>query len=319
MVTGGLGFIGSNITKKFLEAGFEVVVMDNLFLGEERNVFFLKKTYKDKLKVVLGDVRDIRFLREILRKVDYVIHEAAVSSASMFDDAPQIGVEVNIIGFQNILEISRRLGNIKKIIYASTSSLYGAFDPPHREDLPVYPRTFYEYTMFAREHLARIYYENYGVKIIGMRYFSIYGPNEQHKLRYANIITQFLWLMLKKKRPKIYGDGNQTRDFTYVSDVAEATLLAIENDDVEFGILNVGTGIETTFNDVVRMLNDELGTDIQPIYMENPIKKYVYRTQADTSKIKKILGFKPKIKVRQGIKYQIDFYKPIINQIPEEW
>lgn len=318
LVTGGCGFIGSNIARKLLDRGYEVTILDNLFLGKEENIMPLKIQYRDCIKFIEGDVRNANLLIDLMKKCDYVIHEAAVSSAPMFNADPREGIHVNICGFNNVLELARRL-KIKKIVYATTSSLYSMFDPPHKEDMPVKPRTFYEYTMFAREHLSRIYYEMYGVKSVGVRYFSIYGPNELHKLRYANIITQFLWRMIKNKQPIIYGDGTQTRDFTFVYDAAEATIMAMENEDVECDVFNVGTGIETSFNDIVKILNDVLGTDIEANYVSNPIKKYVYRTCADTTKAEKILGFRAKIKVREGIKIIVDEYRGLIDKIPDEW
>lgn len=318
LVTGGCGFIGSNIVRILLEKGYNVYVLDNYFLGKRENVEILGSKYRGKIKIIEGDVRDTQLLSDIIKKCDYVIHEAAVSSAPMFNKDPREGIYVNISGFCNVLELSRRFG-IKKVVYASTSSLYSAFSPPHREDLPVYPRTFYEYTMFAREHMARIYYETYGLRSVGMRYFSIYGPNELHKLRYANIITQFLWRMLKNKPPVIYGDGSQTRDFTYVEDAAIATIMAMENEDVECDVLNVGTGRETTFKQIVKLLNNALGKNIEPIYVENPIKKYVYRTCADITKIQRVLGFKPKVTVEEGIERQVRTYSALIDKIPEDW
>lgn len=318
LITGGCGFIGSNVARELLERKYEVIILDNLFLGKEENIIHLKAKYRDSIKFVKGDVRDSKLLLDIMRKCDFVIHEAAISSAPMFDEDPRTGVHVNICGFNNVLELARRL-KIKKIVYASTSSLYSMFEPPHREDMPVNPRTFYEYTMFAREHMSRIYYEMYGVKSVGLRYFSIYGPNEIHKLGYANIITQFLWRMMKNKQPVIYGDGTQTRDFTFVYDAAEATRIAMENEDIECDIFNVGTGIETTFKDVVKILNDILGTDIEAKYIPNPIKKYVYRTRADTSKAERILGFKAKVMVREGIEMLVDVYRGFIDKIPDEW
>ena len=146
-----------------------------------------------------------------------------------------------------------------------------------------------------------------------------YGPNELHKLRFANIITQFLWCFLKDKPPIIYGDGSQTRDFTYVDDAAEATILAMESEDVECEVFNVGTGVETSFKEIVRILQDTLGKDIEPKYVPNPIKKYVYRTKADTTKIQKSLGFRATVEVREGIKRVVDIYSRVVDEIPNEW
>ena len=318
MITGGAGFIGSNIARILLERGYRVYVLDDFFLGRRSNIRWLEARYRENIRVIEGSVLDPAILSRIMSKCHYVIHEAAYSSAPMFDSDPRQGINVNILGFSNVLEIARR-SNIRKVVYASTSSLYGGFDPPHREDLPVSPRTFYEYTMFAREHIARIYYDAYGVRSVGMRYFSVYGPNELHKGRYANVVTQFLWCMLKNKQPVIYGDGTQTRDFIYVDDVAEATILAMENEDLACDVINVGTGVETSFNEVIRLLQDACSRDVTPIYVENPIRRYVYRTRADTAKAERILGFKAKVSVGEGVRKLVGIYSKIVDEIPEEW
>ena len=316
-MTGGCGFIGRNIAELLLKRGFDVYIIDNLFLGQRENIFTLQVKYKNRIKFVYGDVTDPIVMSEITKKVDYIIHMAAVSSAPMFNEDPRRGIYVNIYGFNNILELARRF-KLKKVIYASTSSLYSGLDPPHKEDMPVIPKTFYEYSMFAREHLSRIYYEFYGLKSIGLRFFSIYGPYEQHKLQYANVVTQFLWMVLKGDKPIIYGDGTQTRDFTFVGDVAKVVVEALES-DIECEILNVGTGIELSFNDVIKVLKEVLEKDFEVKYVENPIKKYVYRTRADTTKLKRMLGFVPKTNLREGIEHIYRFYSKIIDRIPEYW
>ena len=311
LVTGGAGFIGSNIVEGLLEAGFEVVAVDNLFLGVKDYWSEFEERFGDRFSGVVGDVRDYKLLGRVASDVDFVVHMAAASSLPMFVPDPREGVEVNILGFLNVLELARRHDNVDKVIYASTSSIYGAFVPPHREDLPVFPRMFYEYSMYAREHAARIYNDLYGVKAFGLRFFSIYGPREQHKGKFANIVTQFLWLMRKGERPVIFGDGSQTRDFTFVKDVVEVVKRIIDNDKLELEVFNVGTGVETTFNEVVSLLNDVLGTSIEPIYKENPIKNYVYRTQADTRKIVKLLGYKPSTPLSEGLKFIKEYYEGV--------
>ena len=311
LVTGGAGFIGSNIVEGLLESGFEVVALDNMSLGTKDYWGEFSERFGDRFTGVEGDVKDYDLLERVASDVDFVVHMAAASSLPMFVPDPREGVEVNVLGFLNVLELARRHDNIGKVIYASTSSIYGAFVPPHREDLPVFPRMFYEYSMYAREHAARIYNDLHGVKTFGLRFFSIYGPREQHKGKFANIVTQFLWLMRKGDRPVIFGDGSQTRDFTFVKDVVEVVKRIIQDSKLELEVFNVGTGVETTFNEVVKLLNDILGTDIEPVYRENPIKNYVYRTQADTRKLEKLLGYKPNTPLIDGLKFIKEYYSDI--------
>lgn len=309
LVTGGAGFIGSNIVERLLNEGFNVIALDNFYLGKKDYWDEYREKFGDKFNGVVGDVRDYGVLDKVGKNVDYIVHMAAASSLPMFVPDPREGVEVNVLGFLNVLELARRNDNIKKVIYASTSSIYGAFVPPHSEDLPVFPRMFYEYSMFAREHAARIYNDLYGVKSIGLRFFSIYGPREEHKGKFANIVTQFLWLMSKEERPVIFGDGSQTRDFTYVGDVAEVVYRLIRDRKLECEVFNVGTGIETSFNEIVELLNDLLQKDIKPIYKPNPIKNYVYRTRASTKKLEKLLGYKPSTPLREGAKMILEYYR----------
>ena len=308
LVTGAAGFIGSNLVEKLLKEKVKVYALDDFRLGYKTYLEELAKKYGDQLIIVSGDVRDAELIDKLVSKVDVVFHQAAVSSTTMFYEDPREGVEVNVNGFLNILQ-SARIHKIKRVVYASTSSIYVAVKPPHREDAVVTPKTFYEYTFWMREHAARIYYDFYGVESVGLRYFSIYGPREQHKKKYANIVTQFLWGMLEDKPPVIYGDGTQTRDFTFVEDVVRANILAATVEDIGAEVFNVGTGRNVTFNNVVKILNDKLGTDLQPVYVNNPIKNYVYHTKADTTKAEKILGFKARVSLEEGIEKIIEYYK----------
>jgi len=157
LVTGGAGFIGSNIVEKLLKEGFHVIALDNLYLGKKDYWVEFSERFEERFEGVVGDVRDYSVLERVGDSIDFVVHMAAASSLPMFVPDPREGVEVNVLGFLNVLELARRHDNVKKVIYASTSSIYGAFVPPHSEDLPVFPRTFYEYSMFARAQAARLY------------------------------------------------------------------------------------------------------------------------------------------------------------------
>ena len=314
LVTGGAGFIGSHVVEELVKKGHKVVAIDNLYLGKPENLKEIIEAYPDRVIFIQGDVRDAELIIKIVKEheIEAISHQAAVSSAPMFIPDPREGVEANILGFLNILEAARRF-DIEKVVYASTSSIYNILPPPHREDMNVKPRTFYEYSLWMREHAARIYHDLYRIETIGLRYFSIYGPREQHKGKYANIISQFIWKIMKGEPPVIYGDGTQTRDFTYVKDVAEANIIALEKKGIGGEVFNIGTGRETSFNQIVELINRFLGTNIKPKYVPNPIKNYVYRTQADTTKAEKVLGFKAKTDLETGVKITIEYYKNILK------
>jgi UDP-glucose 4-epimerase len=300
LVTGGTGFIGSNLAIRLLSDGHEAVILDDMSLGKEANI--------PEVKAVRGDVLDAGLVDRLCKGLDGAFHDAARSSSPMFSPDPRIGVDTNLRGFMNVMECARKYDF--PVVYASTSSLYSKCSPPHSEGMQVKPGSFYEYTFYAREHAASLYAELYGLSVVGLRYFSVYGPHEEHKGKYANNITQFIWEMLKGKAPVIFGDGTQTRDFTYVEDVVEANILAM-NSGLKGAVFNVGTGVETSFNQMVAQLNNELGMEAKPEHVPNPIKNYVYRTKADTNKAEKELGFKAKVPLAEGIKKTVKYYKQL--------
>lgn len=294
LVTGGAGFIGSNIanTIRKEDSQAEVIVLDDLSMGTTSNL-------SEGIKFVQGSVMDFELVQRLTAGCDYIFHDAAKSSSPMFKGDPRIGVEVNTMGFMNIMEAAKR-NDVKKVVYASSSSIYNGLPMPFKESYAVVTKTFYEASFYCREILARSYYLENAVPCIGLRYFSVYGPNEKHKGKFANNISQFLWDMTKGNSPVIYGDGNQSRDFTMVEDVVQANLLAMKS-KTEFGIYNVGTGVKTTFNEVIATINQKLGSDIRPTYVNNPIKNYVQDTLADISHIESELHYKPKWTVDVGI------------------
>lgn len=306
LITGGAGFIGSNIAEALVDASHDVIVLDNFSLGRRENL----SKIEDKIEIVEGDVRNTETLEPLVKGTDYVFHEAAASSAPMFERDPRAGTDINVNGFLNVLEFSRKRG-VSGVIYASTSSLYGGISGRQKEDACVVPPNFYSVTKLAREHLARLYTKNYGLQTVGFRYFSVYGPHERPKGRYANIISQFLWEMQEDRPPVIFGDGRQSRDFTFVADVVRANILAMEaiekkKDGVSGESFNVGTGRAATFNDIVKLLNVAMKKKIKAKYVRNEIKNYVQDTLADLSKAKKFLGYSPEFPLKEGIEKTIE-------------
>ena len=299
LVTGGAGFIGSNLAEKLSE-DYDVTVLDDLYLGSKRNI------ESTDIEFVKGSVMNAALVNKLCKDCDYVFHNAAMSSSPMFREQQKLGMEVNVFGFMNMMKAALDSG-VKKVIYASTSSLYNGNPLPYSETQPITAKTFYEASFRTREIVAQTYYFEHDLSSIGLRYFSVYGPKESHKGQYANNISQFLWDMMKGKPAVIYSDGTQRRDFTFVYDVASANILAMTS-KIDFGIFNVGTGIGTSFNDLVALINKLLGASIRPVYIDNPIKNYVHDTIADLSLISKSLGYKPQWSLEKGIGFLINYY-----------
>jgi UDP-glucose 4-epimerase len=200
-------------------------------------------------------------------------------------------------GFTAVFELAKRCG--ARVVYASSSSLYNGLLPPHREDMTIQVADYYTEARLAMERMAELYKQLYDIDSVGLRFFSVYGPKEEAKKEYANMVTQFLWKMSAGKTPVIFGDGSQSRDFTYVKDVVRALHLAMKWD--YHGILNVGTGKAYSFNDVIEILNQKLGLSVKPLYAKNPIKNYVMHTLADISKAEREIGFKAQSSFDQGV------------------
>jgi UDP-glucose 4-epimerase len=302
LVTGGAGFIGSNIVKALVGRGCEVTVLDDFSMGVEENLKGVDCI------TVKGDIRDYDTVERCARGKDFVFNEASLSSAPLCENDPVEAMRVNAMGMMNVLEASRK-NRVKRVVYAATSSVYSRCKPPHKEDMHVDPATFYELTKFINEQCAGEYSERFGVETVGLRYFSIYGPNEKPKGKYANLVSQFLWDILEGKKPVIYGDGTQTRDFVFVDDCVRANLLAMEKPGISGEIINVGSGRMTSINELVKVLNEECKTSIEPSYVQNPIKNYVYAIQADTKKAREKLGFETSIDLREGVRRIITFLK----------
>lgn len=292
LVTGGAGFIGSNLCEELARTGEnELVILDNLQTGSRENLEWVQGK---KIKLIEGKASGLGKLK--LGTFDAIYHFGMPSSSPMYRENPfLVGDCINET--LAIFELARK--SDAKIVYASTSSLYSGIAPPQREDAQVKVTDYYTEARFAIERLAELYAKLYGLQSAGMRFFSVYGPREKAKGKYANVVSQFLWQMKEGKTPVIYGDGKQARDFIFVDDVVRACLLAMERKTS--GVYNVGTGKTTSFNAVVEAINKSLGTKIEPTHVQNPIKNYVDITQADSKKSERELGFRAKVSLEEGI------------------
>ena len=300
LVTGGAGFIGSNFCNINKEK-YEIIALDNLFLGDEQNL-------DSDIKFIKGDACKKEDLDKV-GKVDYVIHLAGTSSAPMFMGDDFVWAYANAIGsFTTMLDWAGKNG-VKKVLYASTSSLYGNNPLPLVEDQQVTPINHYAVTKRTYEHISRCFNKVHPeMDIIGFRFMSVYGSNEEAKGIYANLISQFCWDIARDKTPVIYGDGTQTRDFTNVRDVVQGLTLAIETDKkLGADVFNIGTGDATSVKDIADTLIKAFGKDMEPTYIENPVKEdYVQGQYADISKIQNVLGYQPTVKLEDGIKEQVE-------------
>ncbi|SFK65356.1 UDP-glucose 4-epimerase [Halogranum rubrum] len=291
LVTGGAGFIGSNLANALAEQN-DVIAVDDGYLGTPENL-------EENVRFVEASVLE----EDLPTDVDVVFHLAALSSYAMHEEDPTKGARVNVEGFVNTVDQARQDG-CDTVVYATTSSIYGNRTEPSPESMDVKARTGYEASKLARERYGEYFHNHYDMSMAGMRFFSVYqgyGGAEEHKGEYANIIAQFADDLANGESPEIYGDGTQTRDFTHVDDIVRGLIAAAEEE--LNGVYNLGTGNSYDFNTVVELLNDELGTEIEPTHIENPIRDdiYVHDTMADISNITEKTGWEPQIRFKQGV------------------
>ena len=289
LVTGGAGFIGSNLANH-LAADNDVVALDDGFLGTPANL-------DDDVTFVEASVLD----DDLPTDVDVCVHLAALSSRAMLEDEPRRGAAVNVEGFVNVVEQAYADG-CDTVVYASTSSIYDD-DLPSSEDEAVAADTGYEASMLSRERYAE-YYDDYydDLSVAGTRFFSVYqgyGGAEAHKGEYANTVSQWAEKMADGGVPVLWGDGSQTRDFTHVSDVVRA-IEAIAEASLS-GVYNVGTGRNFSFDELVALINDALGTDVDPEYEPVPLKNYNYQQRADPSRLRVATGWEPTVDFEDGV------------------
>ncbi|MBL7206839.1 MAG: NAD-dependent epimerase/dehydratase family protein [Candidatus Aenigmarchaeota archaeon] len=295
LITGIAGFIGSNLAERLVKDGHEVLGYDNFLSGLPDNVKNLNIEMVEKIDDL---------------KVDKIFHLGMPSSSPMYrEDRFKIieAVEITL----KVLELAKKL-NVH-IVYATTSSIYNGNEPPYKEDMKVHITDFYTEARYFIERLFDLYDKFYGITSVGLRFFSVYGPNDQGKGKYANTVTQFALDMINGKEPVLYGDGSQERDFIHVEDVVEALIKASEHKKTD--IFNTGTGKAYSFNDLIGAINKALGTEIKPKYIENPFKAYLSCTLADTTKAENVLGFKSKYEFEEGIKKQVEYLKKINNEV----
>jgi UDP-glucose 4-epimerase len=300
LVTGGAGFIGSNVVDALVKDGHEVTVLDNLSTGKEENI-------NPEVKFYNIDLLDIESLEFVFRefKPDVVNHHAAQIDVRKSVEDPAFDAETNIIGSINLFELSINYG-VRRIIFSSTGgALYGELEKlPVDEDTPIEPISPYGVAKYCVENYLNYFKRLYGIERVILRYANVYGPR-QDSLGEAGVVAIFAGKILKGEKPVIYGDGNQTRDYIYVEDVVKANVLAFEGKE---GIYNIGTGKETSVNELINVFSNVLGKEIKLEYAP-PRKGEVSRISLDGEKVKKELSFVPKYSLEEGIRKTIEWYR----------
>ena len=298
LITGGAGVIGSNLTKKIQKKfpSCEVSILDDFSSGGVKN---LEGLVGELIKGKIEDEALIDSLRG--KKFDFIHHQAALTDTTV--DNQEKMMRVNVDGFKNILNLAKK--EKANVIYASSAGVYGNGPIPMSESQDLSPLNAYALSKVEMDKLASDFAKETDLKIIGLRYFNVYGPKESHKEKSASMILQLAYQIKQAKFPRIFKYGEQERDFIYVKDVVEATIKAMEVK--KSAIVNIGTGKKVNFNRIIEILNEVLGTDLEPKYFNNPYDFYQNYTQADTNLAKRLLGFKASWSVEEGIRdYFVD-------------
>jgi nucleoside-diphosphate-sugar epimerase len=304
LVTGGAGFIGSHIAQTLADRGETVRVLDNFLTGKKENL----SSFRGKIELLEGDIRDFETCRRASRGADYILHQAALPSVPRSVENPLLANEINVTGTLNVL-LAARQAKVKRVVFASSSSVYGE-DPrlPKREGMVGHPLSPYAVTKLAGENYCRVFNLIYGLSTVGLRYFNVFGPRQDPYSQYAAVIPNFILKILKGESPTVYGDGEQSRDFTYVSDIVEANLLAATAEGVSGEVFNIACGQKTTINRLVQEINGILGTRINPVHRDaRPAD--VRHSLADISRAQESIRYRPRFSFRQGLEQTIDAFR----------
>lgn len=304
LVTGGAGFIGSHIVDRLVQLKHGVRVLDNFSSGKKGNL----SASLSKIDLMRGDIRSPQVCRKAIKGIDVVLHQAALRSVPKSFHHPAEYNEVNIQGTLNLLEAAVEY-KAKCFVFASSSSVYGDVDRfPERENFLPQPISPYALTKLTGEHYCRMFSSRYNLPTVSLRYFNVFGPRQPLDDEYAVVIPKFIHCLLHDQHPPIYGTGKQSRDFTFVSNVVNANLLACSRRDLKGEAFNIANGRDYSVLDLVRILNKIMSTDMHPVFL-NPRPGDVFRTNADISLAKKVLGFKPKADFHKGLILAVEYYK----------
>ncbi|MDB2245713.1 SDR family oxidoreductase [Halorubrum ezzemoulense] len=305
LVTGVAGFIGSNLADALLSRGYDVRGVDNFATGREQNLETLRDATRFSFQEV--DIRDAEAMTDTTEGVDYVFHQAAVPSVPRSVDDPVTTTDANCTGTATVIDAARN-ADVDTVVVASSSSVYGTTEQlPKVESMAEQPESPYALSKYYTEKLALQASDLYDIDTAALRYFNIFGPRQDPNGDYAAVIPKFISLLLDGEQPVIYGDGEQSRDFTFIDNAVQANILAAES-DVSGEAFNVGCGGRVTVNELVETLNDLLGRDINPIY-DDPRPGDIRHSHADISKAENLLGYDPSVDFEAGLEQTIPYYR----------
>lgn len=308
LIAGGAGFIGSNIAEHLINKGHFVRVLDNFYSGKEENLAFAKGLGKDGFELIRGDIRDPGDCEKSCEGMDYVLLLAALRSVPKSMESPKDYNDVNINGVLTMLQAAAKT-KVKRLVFSSSSSVYGDTDTfPEKEDALPLLISPYALSKLAGEYYCRIFSEHFGVETVCLRYFNVFGPKQALDDEYAVVVPKFIHCIMHDEPPPIFGNGKQSRDFTYIDNVVSANILAATAHGIKHEVLNVANGVCTTVLDIVKVANQILGKNIEPKFL--PVRKGdVFKTHADITKLQAAIGFKPLMDFEEGMKRTIAYWQ----------
>ena len=310
LVTGGAGFIGSHIVERLVQGGAQVRVVDNLSTGRIERLGHLLSA----IELVEGDLANQATANEVVDGMDFVVHQAAIPSVQRSLSDPIATNRSNVVGTLNLLESCRRAG-VRRFVYAASSSAYGNTEVlPKREDMVPNPMSPYALQKYVGERYCKLYYELYGLETISLRYFNVFGPGQDPSSEYSAVIPKFINCLLNNQPITIYGDGEQSRDFTFVENVVEANMLALNAAAAGGEMCNVGCGERISLNRLVVLLENEIGRKARVIRVE-PRLGDVRHSLADVDRARAIFNYQPKIGVEEGLRRTVASYFTVSGQL----
>ena len=299
LVTGGAGFIGSHLAEELLRRGHTVRVVDSLITGKRQNLEVLKG-----VEFLEGDLADQDVAERAVKGMEYVLHQAAIPSVPRSVKDPITSNRANIDASLNTL-VAARDGGVKRLVYAGSSSAYGDTPTlPKREDMPTAPLSPYALQKLVAEQYGQMFTKLYGFETVTIRYFNVFGPRQDPGSPYSGVISLFATSLLEGRQPVIYGDGEQTRDFTYIANVVDGVLRAVEAPQAAGEVINVATGGRISLNELLRTMQAIVGSSVKPIYKDGRAGD-VRDSQADISKARELLGYVPKVSLEEGLTHTL--------------